>query len=244
MTKGREIYMVDAPNTVEIVSLLLSVAHVTLYILLASAIFGLLLGSFLTLINVKNIPVLKQITTVFSSFTRSVPIIIQLFIVYYALPPLLANFGINMTNMGAIAASIVALTLYHGGYLTEVLRAAYKAVDKGQHEAADSFGYTPVQKFFRVILPQLVPIALPGWGNALIHLVHDTSLVFALGVADIMGRAELIAAASFGMNQVQVFIIVAVIYIIVTFLLDGMVSLFEKKTRKYKLDSGLSAKGA
>src|SRR5699024_6325241 len=188
--------MVAAPNTLEILSLLLEVAHITLYILLVSAILGLLLGSFLTMINVKNIPVLKQFTVVLSSFTRSVPIIIQLFIVYYALPPLLSNFGIDMTNMSAVMASIVALTLYHGGYLTEVLRAAYKAVDKGQHEAADSFGYTPTKKFFRIILPQVVPVALPGWGNALIHLIHDTSLVFALGVADIMGRAELIAAAS------------------------------------------------
>jgi len=236
--------MVAAPNTLEILSLLLEVAHITLYILLVSAILGLLLGSFLTMINVKNIPVLKQFTVVLSSFTRSVPIIIQLFIVYYALPPLLSNFGIDMTNMSAVMASIVALTLYHGGYLTEVLRAAYKAVDKGQHEAADSFGYTPTKKFFRIILPQVVPVALPGWGNALIHLIHDTSLVFALGVADIMGRAELIAAASFGMNQVQVFLIVAAIYIAVTFLSDGLVRLLERRTRKYKLDSGLKAKGA
>ncbi|WP_017547405.1 amino acid ABC transporter permease [Salinicoccus carnicancri] len=236
--------MVEAPSTIDIISLLLQVAHITLYILIISAVLGLLLGSFLTMIIVKNIPILKQLTTVLSSFTRSVPIIIQLFIVYYAIPPLLSNFGINVSNLSAVAASIVALTLYHGGYLTEVLRAAYKAVDKGQHEAADSFGYTPIQKFFRIILPQVVPVGLPGWGNALIHLIHDTSLVFALGVADIMGRAELIAAASYGMNQVQVFIIVAVIYIVVTFLSDGLVRLLEKRTKKYKLDSGLNAGGA
>ncbi|MDN7227857.1 amino acid ABC transporter permease [Planococcus sp. N064] len=233
----------DAPNTMEIMMLLLKVAHVTFIILVVSAVLGLLLGALLTMINVKNIPLLKQFTVVISSFTRSVPIIIQLFIVYYALPPLLANFGINVSNMSATVAAILALTLYHGGYLTEVLRAAYKAVDKGQHEAADSLGYTPATKFFRIILPQVVPVALPGWGNALIHLIHDTSLVFALGVADIMGRAELIAAASFGVNQVQIFIIVAVIYIVVTFLSDGMVRLLEKKTRKYKLDSGLNARG-
>ncbi len=236
--------MIEAPSTIDIASLLLQVAHITLYILIISAVLGLLLGTSLTMITVKNIPVFKQLTTVLSSFTRSVPIIIQLFIVYYAMPPLLSNFGINMSNLSAITASIIALTLYHGGYLTEVLRAAYKAVDKGQHEAADSFGYTPIQKFFRIILPQVVPVALPGWGNALIHLIHDTSLVFALGVADIMGRAELIAAASYGMNQIQVFIIVAAIYIIFTFLSDGLVRLLERKTKKYKLDSGLNTGGA
>lgn len=232
-----------SPNTLEILSSLLQVAHITIFILVASVVLGLLLGSLLTMIEVKNIPVLKQIAIVFSSFTRSVPIIIQLFIIYYALPPILANFGINITNMSAAAAAIVALTLYHGGYLTEVLRAAYRAVDKGQHEAAESLGYTPTQKLFRIILPQVVPVALPGWGNALIHLLHDTSLVFALGVADIMGRAELIAAASFGMNQVQVFLIVAMIYIILTFLSDNLVRLLEKKTKKFKSGSGLSARG-
>lgn len=233
----------NAPTTMEILSLLLEVAHITLIILVASAVLGLLLGSLLTFINVKNIPVLKQLTVILSSFTRSVPIIIQLFIVYYAVPPLLGSIGFNVSHMSASIAAILALTLYHGGYLTEVLRAAYKAVGKGQHEAADSFGYTPTQKFFRIILPQVVPVALPGWGNALIHLIHDTSLVFALGVADIMGRAELIAASSYGMNQVQVFIIVAAIYIILTFLSDGMVRLFEKRNRKYKMDSGLNTRG-
>lgn len=233
----------NSPSTLDILMSLLQVAHITIIILIASAILGLLLGSLLTFINVKNIPVLKQITVIFSSFTRSVPIIIQLFIVYYAVPPLLGSMGFSVSHMSAAVAAVLALTLYHGGYLTEVLRAAYKAVDKGQHEAADSFGYTPIKKFFRIILPQVVPVALPGWGNALIHLIHDTSLVFALGVADIMGRAELIAASSFGMNQIQVFIIVAVIYIVLTFLSDGMVRLFEKRNRKYKMDSGLNTRG-
>src|SRR5699024_2600514 len=110
-----------------------------------SAICGLLLGTILTVIVVKKIPVLKQITVIFSSFTRSVPIIIQLFIVFYALPPLVESLGFSTTYITATVASIVALTLYHGGYLVEVFRAAYKAIDTGQHEAADSMGYTPIQ---------------------------------------------------------------------------------------------------
>lgn len=229
----------DTPNTLQIIKLLLEVAHITLIILVSAAVLGLLLGTLLTIINVKKIPVLKQLTVTFSSFTRSVPIIIQLFIVYYALPPIAAQFGIDISSLGASIAATLALTLYHGGYLTEVMRAAYSAVDKGQHEAADSLGYPPIKKFFRVILPQVIPIALPGWGNSLIHLIHDTSLIFALGVADIMGRAELISAASFGVNQIQVYIIVALLYCLITFLSDQMVRYFEKRTEKYNLGTGL-----
>lgn len=231
------------PTIPEILLSLLQVSYVTLIVLVISALLGLILGTILTVIVVKKIPVLKQITVIFSSFTRSVPIIIQLFIVFYALPPLVESLGFSTTYITATVASIVALTLYHGGYLVEVFRAAYKAIDTGQHEAADSMGYTPIQKFFRITLPQTIPVSLPGWGNALIHLIHDTSLVFALGVVDIMGRGQLIAASSYGINQVQIFLIIAAIYIILTFGSDAIIRFFEKKNKKFKLDSGLNTKG-
>ncbi|MFD1040587.1 amino acid ABC transporter permease [Virgibacillus byunsanensis] len=233
----------DTPNTLHTIIQLLEVAYINLIILVVSAVFGLLLGALLTMFKIKKIPVLKQLVGTFSSFARSVPIIIQLFIVYYALPPIAAQFGIDINNLGASVAATFALTMYHGGYLTEVFRAAYISVEKGQHEAADSFGYPPVKKFFRIILPQVIPVALPGWGNALVHLTHDTSLVFALGVIDLMGRADLISASSYGVNQVQIYIIVALLYCLITFMTDWMVRLFEKKNRKYKLDTGLKAGG-
>ena len=233
----------DTPNTLRTIIQLLEVAYINLIILVVSALLGLLLGGLLTMFKVKKIPVLKQLVGTFSSFTRSVPIIIQLFIVYYALPPIASKFGIDINNLGASVAATFALTMYHGGYLTEVFRAAYFSVEKGQHEAADSFGYPPLKKFFRIILPQVIPIALPGWGNALVHLIHDTSLVFALGVIDIMGRADLISAASYGINQVQIYIIVALLYCLITFMSDWMVGLFEKRNKKYNLDTGLKARG-
>ena len=164
------------PTITEILLSLMQVSYITLIVLVVSAICGLILGTILTIIVVKKIPVLKQITVTFSSFTRSVPIIIQLFIVFYALPPVIESMGFSTTYITATVASIVALSLYHGGYLVEVFRAAYRALDKGQHEAANSMGYTPIQKFRRITLPQTIPVALPGWGNALIHLIHDTSL--------------------------------------------------------------------
>src|SRR5699024_1884561 len=232
------------PTIPEILLSLLQVSYVTVIVLIISAICGLLLGTILTIIVVKKIPVLRQITVTFSSFTRSVPIIIQLFIVFYALPPMVESLGFSTTYITATVAAIVALTLYHGGYLVEVFRAAYKALDKGQHEAADSMGYTPIQKFRRITLHQTIPVALPGWVNALIHLIHDTSLVFALGVVDIMGRGQLIASSSYGMNQVQIFLIIAAIYVILTFLSDATIRYFEKKNKKFKLDSGLNTKGA
>lgn len=222
---------------------LLEVTYINIIILIIAAILGLLLGILLVIFRVKNVPVLKQLAGVFSSFTRSVPIIIQLFIVYYGVPPLLNSIGISINAMGAATAATLALMLYHGGYLAEVFRAAYHSVDKGQHEAAGSFGYSPFQKFIKIILPQVVPIALPGWGNALVHLIHDTSLVFALGVIDIMGRADLISAASFGINQVEIYFIIALLYCFITFLSDRMVRYFEKKYEKYNYSTGLKAGG-
>src|SRR5699024_10311406 len=110
-------------------------------------------------------------------------------------------------------------------------------------DAADSLGYTPVKKFFRIILPQVIPIALPGWGNALIYLIHNSSLVFAIGVIDMMGRADLISDASFGVYQLRIYLIIAVFYCIIAFLSDRMVRLFEKRTEKYQLDVGIKGGG-
>src|SRR5699024_6405977 len=130
-----------------------------------------LLSVFVTFIRIKRIPILSQLTDVYVSFNRSVPGVLLLFIVYFGLPLLLSEIGIYINDIESIVAAILSMGFYHSAYLSEVFRPAYLAVGQGQHDAARSFGYTPVQKFFRIILPQFVPIALPGYGNALVYLI-------------------------------------------------------------------------
>lgn len=223
----------------EILPKLLSVLHITIIVLIVTAVFGLLFSILITMARIKKIRFLSQLMDMYISFTRSVPIVLQLFLVYYALPFLLSLIGINISNMSAFVAAIIALTFYNSGYMSEVLRPAYLAVDRGQHEAAESLGYTSFQKFFRIIAPQVVPIALPGWGNALIYLIHDTSLIFTIGIIDIMGTADILISSSYGANQIEIYLTVALLFWVVCLLSDLFVRFLERKTKKFHLDSGI-----
>ncbi len=229
----------DFKFMIEILPEFLSVLHVTILIIISASTLGLILSIFVTMIRIKEIKYLSKIMTLYISFTRSVPIVLQLFLVYYALPILFSLVGINISNISAVIATIFALTLYNGGYLAEVIRPAYLAVERGQHEAALSLGYTPFQKFTRIIVPQVIPIALPGWGNALIYLIHDTSLIFVIGVLDIMGVANLLISQSYGSNQVEIFLTIAILFWILCLISDNLVRFLEKRVKYSQIGSGI-----
>src|SRR5882724_7401147 len=91
-------------------------------------------------------PVISQLADIYVSYGRSVPVVLQLFVTFYGLPLVFILFSFD-DFVDATIAAMVALSLYHGAYVSEVLRPAYLAVDRGQHEAADSLGYTFSQKF-------------------------------------------------------------------------------------------------
>lgn len=215
---------------------------VTLLIIILPAIFGLVLAALFSVFRVKKIIVLNQLAGLYISFTRSVPSVLQLFIVFYAFPVFFLLLGIDLRNMSAIVAAIVGLTFYHSGYVAEVIRPAYLAVEKGQHEAADSLGYTRFQKFFRIILPQVIPIALPGWGNSLVYLIHNSALVMYIGAMDVMANAHIIMERTFNQYQLETYFILALFYCFLAFLAWLMVRFFEKKTEKYHLDTGIMVK--
>src|SRR5690625_1467132 len=96
----------------EILPKLLSVLHITIIVLILTALFGLLFSVLITMIRVKKIRFLSSLMDMYISFTRSVPIVLQLFLVYYALPFLLSLIGINISNMSAFIAVVIALTFY------------------------------------------------------------------------------------------------------------------------------------
>jgi len=223
----------------EILPQFLSVLPITLTIIVVSAVFGFLLSVLVTAIRIKKVRFLNPLMDMYISFTRSTPILLQLFLIYYGLPVLLAMIGIHINDLNAITASIISLIIYNGAYMSEVLRPAYLAVDRGQHEAADSLGFSPFKKLTRIIIPQVAPIALPGLGNAIIYLIHDTSLVFAIGVVDIMGLANIIISNNYGLNQIEVYLTIAIIYWVISMLSEQLIKYLEK--RKQNLPTNIQA---
>lgn len=222
-----------------------SVIPITAFIIAVSFSLGLLLSIVVTIVRVKKVPVLNPVMDIYLSFTRSAPILLQLFLFYFGLPVLLQSFGVAVTSVEAVAAAIACLVFYNGAFMSEILRPAYLAIDKGQFEAADSLGYTRWQKFTRITMPQIIPIALPGITNAMIHLIHDSSLVFAIGVVDIMGLANIIGSETYGLYQVEVFLTVAVIYWVISLVFEQLVKLFDRRRRKVlKMESYRPDEGA
>ncbi|XKM39991.1 amino acid ABC transporter permease [Rhizobium ruizarguesonis] len=211
---------------------LLSALPLTLAITFTAMIAGFLLALIATTFRVRRIPVVSQLADLYVSYARSVPVVLQLFVAFYGLPLVVALFEVEDFVSPNVAA-IVGLSLYHGGYLSEVLRPAYLAVERGQHDAADSLGYTFLQKILRVVGPQAVHIALPGYGNSIIYLIHNVALVMYIGAADVMATAHLVMERDYNQYQFETYLVLAVIYSLLCLVAWIVVRFFETQNAKF-----------
>jgi L-cystine transport system permease protein len=225
-----------------IIGTLLQGLPMTLLLLVLTMIIGFVLAVVIAILRVTKVPVLSQLAAIYVSFTRSVPIVLLLFLAFYGVPAVLQSLGLDV-DTGSIVAAVIGLTWYHSGYLSEVIRPAYLIIDKGQHEAADSLGYTPRQKLVRVIAPQMVPVALPGYGNALIYLIHNTALAHLIGVVDIFGKSDGILAGTSGQITTGIYFTLALIYGVLCLIISGAIRLNEKVTDKFRLGSTVTVRG-
>jgi L-cystine transport system permease protein len=211
---------------------LLKALPLTLAITFTAMIAGFLLALIATTFRVRRIPVVSQLADLYVSYARSVPVVLQLFVAFYGLPLVVALFEVEDFVSPNVAA-IVGLSLYHGGYLSEVLRPAYLAVERGQHDAADSLGYTFLQKILRVVGPQAVHIALPGYGNSIIYLIHNVALVMYIGAADVMATAHLVMERDYNQYQFETYLVLAVIYSLLCLVAWIVVRFFETRNAKF-----------
>lgn len=210
---------------------LMSAMPLTLAIMFVAQIVGFFLALLATTFRIRRVPVISQLADLYVSYARSVPVVLQLFIAFYGLPLFAALFGIA-DIFSATVASMVGLSLYHGGYLSEVVRPAYLAVDRGQHDAADSLGYSFRQKLRRVVGPQAVHIALPGYGNAIMYLIHNVALVMYIGAADVMATAHLIMERDYNQYQFDTYLVLAVIYAAMCLIAWLIIRAFELRSSK------------
>ena len=212
---------------------LLSRLHITLLIVLSATVIGLFLGVILALFRLYRIPVLNQIAIVYISFMRGTPILVQMFIVYYGLPMLLMKIGININRWDKLYFVIITYGLNAAAFNAEMIRAAIISIPEGQAEAAYSIGMTKLQAFSRIIAPQSVIIILPTLGIALIGLLQDTSLAFTLGILDVMGKVNAIAANTY--RSLEGYVSAAIIFFVLSILLEQIFSRVEKKLHIQKI---------
>lgn len=209
---------------------------------LAIAIVGFVIGSIfgliLSLIKIYKIPVLFQLATIYISFFRGIPVLVQIFLAYYGIPLVIRyfnqkyNLNIDISNIGAIYFMYLVYSLYCAAYLSEIFRSAILSIDKGQLEASYSVGMSTTQSLLIIILPQSLLLALPNILNFFIMLIKETSLVFAASVPEIMGMATLEADRS--SKFLEVYIVAALFYWVISIFLEKVFGILEKKVTKYK----------
>lgn len=137
---------------------------------------------------------------------RGTPLLLQLIFVYYGL----GMMGITFPRFEAAA---IAFIINYGAYLAEIFRGGLQAVPRGQYNAAKVLGLNKVQTFFKIILPQVIKIVVPSFGNEIINLVKDTSLVYVIGLGDILRAGNI--AASRDVTLVP-YLLVGMIYLLMT----------------------------
>lgn len=208
---------------------LLAYLDVTLLVALVSIALGSLLGGLLAWANLGGSALLRWSALAYVYVMRCTPSIVLLFIVFYGLPKIMeAAVRYDMNDLHRAVFAIITFTLLFGAYISEVFRAAYSAVPRGQYEAAVSAGLTPFQAFRHVILGQAALVALPNFGNATINLLKEGSLAYTIGLIDMIGKGNLIIAQNFGAYGIEVYLAALLIYWVLVLLLEQVFALVEK----------------
>ncbi|AVS84165.1 amino acid ABC transporter permease [Paracidovorax avenae] len=184
--------------------ILLQGAVVTVQVTVLAFLLSSALGLILALGKLSPVRAVSLAASTFINVIRGLPIIVQLFYIYFVLP----DFGVQLT---AFQAGVIGLGIAYSAYQAENFRAGIEAVDPGQREAALAMGMRPALLMRRVILPQAFRIALPPYGNTLVMMLKDSSLVSTITVAEMTRAGQLIASSTF--QNMTVYTLVALLYL-------------------------------
>jgi len=170
----------------------------TVLLALVTLPFGLLLGFLIALAKQSAEPSLRMAGNIYTTIFRGLPELLTLFLIYYGgqigIQKLADTLGLGVSiNISSFGAGVVALAFVFSSYASEVFLSAFRAIPRGQYEGAYAIGLTHGQTMRLIILPQLVRIALPGLTNLWLILLKDTSLVSAIGLADIIRETSVAA---------------------------------------------------
>ena len=213
---------------------LLPFIKVTFMVAGLSVIFGTLLGFVLAVAKIRKGKIAKKIADGYTTALRCTPSIVLLFLVYYGIPAIARDFGIDLDDVDKIVFIVIAFSLMYAAAMCDVIKTAYESVDKGQFEAAISVGLNDVQAYITIILPQAFVVALPNIGNSLLALIKEGALGYTIGLIDIMGKANLIIAANINAHALEVYIALSIIYWAVSIIIEQIFLKLEKVLSKGK----------
>ncbi len=200
--------------------ILLEGLRLTIVVTIGSLLLSTALGLVWALMRVSGIKWLVMVAKTVVNTIRGIPILVQLFYIYFVLPEL----GVTLSGL---QASIIGLGIAYSAYQAENFRAGIEAIDRGQVEAAQSLGMGWALTMRRVILPQAVRIVLPPYGNTMVMMLKDSSQASTITVAELTLKGQMLAASTF--KNSTVFTLVAVLYLVMSVPLIILVGRLEKK---------------
>ena len=206
---------------------------VTLQLLLVSGVLGLILAILLLLMRLSGKFYLDWVAQVYIYVFRGTPILVQIFIIYYGLPQFEAVRDSMFWSIlrEPTGCAILALTLNTGAYVSEILRGGVLGVDKGLLEAGSALGMSARHKFIYITAPLATRLALPAYSNDVISLLKSTALASTITITDMTGIARTIVADTYA--PYEVFISLAIVYMIFTFGIQKLFGLFERYLGRY-----------
>lgn len=200
---------------------------VTLQIFFLTLVGSLPLGVVVALARMSRVKPIVWIMKFYISVMRGTPLMLQMFFIYFA-PYYI--FGIPLSMESKFSATIVAFIINYAAYFAEIYRSGIQSIPRGQYEAAEVLGYSRLQTFMKIVLPQVIKRILPAMGNEIITLVKDTSLAFAIGVAEMFSTAKALVASQVSMLP---FVFAAVFYWVFNFVVEVVLGRVEKKMGYY-----------
>ncbi|WP_439498107.1 amino acid ABC transporter permease [Bosea sp. (in: a-proteobacteria)] len=210
-------------DAAEFMPLLLLGVKFTILVSLGSLLLSTVLGLVWALMRVSGVPWLAMIAKVIVNTLRGIPILVQLFYLYFVMPEL----GIRLS---ALEAGIIGLGVAYSAYHSENFRAGIEAIDHGQIEAAQSIGMGWGLMMRRVVLPQAIKIMLPPYGNIMIMMLKDSSQASTITVAELTLQGQIIASSTF--KNMTVYTLVALLYLSMSLPLIGLVGWLERRFGK------------
>ncbi|UUI67430.1 amino acid ABC transporter permease [Aeromicrobium duanguangcaii] len=206
--------------------LLLKGFWVTLRVFLASGLIALVLGTFVAVARVSPVPAMRAVGTAYVTLFRNTPLLLLLFITYYGLPAMGIDFGF-FWNVSMAAG------LYTAAFVCEALRSGINGVPLGQAEAARAVGMPFSMTMTQVILPQAFRLVVPPIASVFIALAKNTSLVAALGLADLAFRLQGLLR-DYPSSRTAAFLTIAAMYIVIVAAISALASWAE---RRWKVES-------
>lgn len=193
--------------------------NTTLQVFILTLAFSIPLGIVVALGRISKVKVISNITQFYIWLMRGTPLLLQLVFVFFGLPVV----GITFDRLTAV---LIAFILNYGAYFGEIFRCGIEAVDKGQYEAAAALGLTPMKTFRFIVFPQMMKVVIPSITNEVITLVKDTSLIYVVGLSELLRAGKI---ASNRDASLMPLVVVAILYLVLTAILTKVFANFEKK---------------